>query len=219
MSQRIFQTGVSSVPLILTLNNNGPVTGSTVNATIIVPWNGLEFDFNDNTFKTAGTALSPIQAMTESTQQAGVYFFLWNTTSIVADTDVIVVYQSVSPQFVQDDPVSFQTSAAGGGSSIVDAFISPVFDEKNGTLTILGGIKNGESGLIVSTSATINVSDELGNLIISQSTTSTNGFHRAVFNNVQIPPNRVLIVEADFDVGASTFSTVETITVLGRSDG
>ncbi len=80
----------------------------------------------------------------------------------------------------------------------------------------MGGVKNAESGLIASTAGVFTIKDELGNTIKVATTTSTTGVHRAILPNVQLPPNRVLIVEADFTVGPSTVSTIETLALIGK---
>lgn len=215
MSQRTFAVGTTSVPLIVTLNSAGPVTGETVKARIIVPWLGLGFDFSDDTFKLIGLVVTPELTLTEALTPGGVYFGLWNTSTIVLDADVIVLYQAIGTNaFIADDPVSFQT-AGTGSTTIVNAFVQAVFDATNNTLTIVGGIKNAESGLIVSTSATFTVKNELGQTLFAGNTTSVTGIHRHIFPNVSLPPNRILLIHADFVAPPSTFSTVEPITVLG----
>lgn len=216
MSQRTYPVGTAQVPLVMTVNQSGPVTGLTITARIIVPWVGLGFDFADNSFKPVGSLVQPTVILAAATTP-GVYYALWNTSGIIADAETIVVYECASPAFIQDDPVSFQTSLTGGGGQIVNAFVEAMFDSVQNTLTIVGGIKNGESGLIASTDGIITVKDELNNLLLSQTTTSLTGFHRAVFPNPKIPPNRILFIFADFTVGASTFSTVETLAVLGKA--
>jgi len=217
VSQRTYPVGTTSVPLIVTLNNGGPVTGETVKARIIVPWLGLGFDFSDDTFKLIGLVVTPELTLTEALTPGGVYFGLWNTSSIVADAETIVLYEATGTNaFIADDPVSFQT-AGSSTASIINSFVQAVFDATNRTLTVVGGIKNAESGLILSTSATFTVKDELGQTLFAGSTVSTTGIHRHVFPNVSLPPNRILLVHADFFAPPSTFSTVEPLTVLGRS--
>jgi hypothetical protein len=215
VTQRTYPVGTSSTPLIVTLNNGGPVTGETVKARIIVPWLGLGFDFSDDTFKLIGLVVTPELTLTEALTPGGVYFGLWNTSGIVADADTIVIYQSVGPNdFIADDPVTFYTAGAAS-TAIINAFVQAVFDATNRTLTVVGGIKNAESGLIVSTSATFTVKNELDQVLFSGGTTSTTGIHRHIFPNVSLPPNRILLIHADFVAPPSTFSTVEPITVLG----
>lgn len=215
MSQRTYPVGTSSVPLIVAINDNGPVSGVTLKARVIVPWSALEFDFNDNSFKAVGTAVTPQVTLTESVTSPGVYFALWNTTSVVADADVIVLYEATGlATFILDDPVSFQT-AGTGTTSIVSGFIQAVFDRSNRTLTVVGGVKNAESGLLASTAANLLVKDELDQTLMAATTTSTTGLHRHVFPNVSIAPNRILLVHASFTVGPSTYDTVEPLTVLG----
>ena len=218
MSHRTFPVGKASVPLILTVNNNGPVTGLSPFARILVPALSLEFDFGDNTFKAAGTAGTPTIPLAElpSPSPGGVYFASWITSSIVADTDTLVIYESTSGTiFIADDPVDFQTAGAGT-TTIINGFLEAAFDKTNRTLTLVGGVKNAESGLIASSAAVFTVKDELGNVLFVANTVSTTGIHRAVIPNVTITPNRVLIVEADFTAGASVISTVETLAVIGK---
>lgn len=218
MSHRTFPVGQSSVPLIVTVNNNGPVTGLTVTARVLVPGTNLEFDFNDNTFKTIGSAVQPTLTLTEivSPISGGVYVGIWDTTSIVADTETLVLYESTgAATFIADDPVDFQTAGAGT-TTIINGFIEAAFDKTNRTLTLVGGVKNAESGLIASSAAVFTVKDELGNTVFVANTTSVTGVHRAVIPNVSIVPNRVLVVEADFTVGPSTVSTIDTLAVIGK---
>lgn len=215
MTQRTYPVGQTSVPLIVTLNDTGPVSGVTVKARALVPWAGLEFDFNDNSFKAAGSAVTPQATLTESVYTPGLYFATWNTTSVVADADVVLIYEgSGLATFIMDDPVSFQT-AGTGTTSIVNGFVQAVFDRTNRTLTVVGGVKNAESGLLASTSANFEIRDELDQVLMAATTTSTTGVHRNVFPNVSIAPNRILLVHASFTLGPSTYDVVEPLTVLG----
>jgi len=217
MSQRTYPVGTNQVPLILTIDREGPVSGRVVTARIIIPWTNQAFDFSDNTFKAFGAVVTPTVTMTEWSSYPAIYFYLWNCSTIVADADVMVLYESVgSTPFIQDDPVSFQT-AGTGTTTIVNGFSEAVFDQTNRTLTIVAGVKNAESGLLLSTSATFTIKDELGQVQFSGTSTSTTGIHRKIFPNVNLVPNRIYLVDATFTVGASSFNVIEPITTLGRA--
>jgi hypothetical protein len=217
MSQRTYPVGTSQVPLILTIDREGPVSGLVVTARIIVPWTNYAFDFSDNTFKPFGSVVTPTVTLTEWGSYPAIYFYLWNSTSIVTDSDVIVIYESVgSAPFIYDDPISFQTAGAGT-TTIINGFSQAVFDQTNRTLTIVAGVKNAVSGLLPATSATFTVKDELGRIQFSGTSTSTTGLHRKIFPNVNLVPNRIYLVDAVFVVGASSFNVIEPITTLGSA--
>lgn len=215
MSQRTYPVGTTQVPLILTIDREGPVSGLTITARIIVPWTNYAFDFSDNTFKPYGSVVTPTVTLTEWGGYPAIYFYLWDSSSIVTDSDVMVLYECVgTAPFIYDDPISFQT-AGSGTTSIINGFCQAVFDLTNRTLTIVAGVKNAESGLLPSTSATFTIKDELGQVEFSGTSTSTTGIHRKIFPNVNLVPNRIYLVDAVFVVGASTFNIVEPITTLG----
>lgn len=217
MTQRRYPVGTASVPLILTIDREGPVSSLSITARIVVPWSNIAFDFSDNTFKPFGSVVTPTVTLTEYTNVPGVYFALWNSSTIVSDSDVLVIYESVgSAPFIYDDQVSFHTAGVGT-TSIVAGFSQAVFDQTNRTLTIVSGVKNAESGLLNSTSATFTVKDELGQVQFSGSSTSTTGLHRKIFPNVNLVPNRIYLVDASFVVGPDTFNVVEPITTLGSA--
>lgn len=211
---RSYPVGTAEVPLVLTVNDNGPVTGLSIVARIVAPWTGNAFDFSDNTFKPVGSVVTPTIGLTESASSPGVYFALWNTLSIVSDAEAVVLYESTGvTAFVQDEQVLFQSPLF----TQVTPFIEPVLDATQRTLTVLTGLRSSDGGLIATTQADLQIKDELGAVLFSKTTTSTNGIHRAVFPNVTIVPNRILLVEIAFTFGASVFNAVDTIKVLGAT--
>jgi hypothetical protein len=109
--------------------------------------------------------------------------------------------------------VSFQT----GIFATVKTFIEPVIDATQRTMTIVCGLRNSAQAIILTTAAVVVLKDELGNTIATANTTSTNGIHRAQFPNIDLIPNRVLLVYTTFTFGLSTFDTVDAIKVIGVS--
>jgi hypothetical protein len=214
VSQRTYPVGQAKVPLIVTVNDNGPVTGLSIVARIFRPSDGAQWDFDDDTFKSPGSVVTPDLALVESGDQPGLYLESWNTTSVIGDTDTVVVYESTATAiFIQDDPVSFQT----GVFATVKTFIEPVVDKTQRTMTIVFGLRNSTQAIIATTSADVTVKDELGTVLFTATTTSANGIHRAIFPNVDIVPNRVLLIEIEFTFGLSTFNTIDAIKVIGTS--
>lgn len=215
MSQRHYPLGTGAVPLILTVNSEGPVAGLTVKARILRISDGAEWDFSDNMFKIPVSVVTPQLTLTESPTQSGVYLGTWATASIVGPTETVVIYESTSIEtFIQDDPVTFQDASLVG---LVTSFIEPVLDKTQRVLTVVLGLKSTTTGLIPTTAATVTVKDELGNTLFATDTVSTNGIHRAQFPNVDIVPNRVLIFDITFTFGLSTFSTTDAVKVIGVS--
>lgn len=216
MSQRTYPAGVTYVPLIVAVNDDGPVSGLTVKAKILRPLDSAQWDFSDDMFKIPGAVVTPQLTLTESAEQAGLYVGPWNTASILVVTDAVVIYESTSLAFfIADDPVSILTNAAGG--SAVRPFIEPVIDVTQRLMTILFGLRSSLSDIIATTSAAVTLKDELGNTIAVANTTSTNGIHRAHFPNLSLVPNRVLLVYITFTFGMSTLDTVDAIRVIGAS--
>lgn len=217
MTQRRYPVGTTSVPLLLTIDREGPVSGLAITARIIVPWSNQAFDFSDNTFKAFGAVVTPTVTLTEYANVPGVYFALWDSSVIVSDSDALVIYESIgSAAFIYDDQVSFHTAGVGT-TSIVNGFSQAVFDQTNRTLTIVSGVKNAESGLLLSPTATFTIKDELGQIQFSGTSTSTTGLHRKIFPNVNLVPNRIYLVDASFVVGPDTFNVLEPITTLGSA--
>jgi hypothetical protein len=214
VSQRTYPVGQAQVPFNIAVNKDGPVTGLTVKAKVLRPIDGAQWDFDDDTFKSPGGVVTPQLTLTESTEQPGLYVGPWNTVSVISDTDAIVIYESTATElFIQDDPVSFQT----GVFATVKTFIEPVIDKTQRTMTFVFGLRNSTQGIIPTTAAEIVIKDELGTVLFTKNTTSVNGIHRAIFPNVDIVPNRVLLIEVEFTFGLSVFNTVDTIKVIGTS--
>jgi hypothetical protein len=214
LSQRTYPVGALAVPFIVAVNDDGPVAGLTVMAKILRPSDGAQWDFDDDTFKTPGAVVTPQDTLVESTEQAGLYLGSWNTSSIISDMDTVIVYESTATAiFIADDPVSFQT----GVFATVKTFIEPVIDVTQRTMTIVCGLRNSAQAIILTTAAVVVLKDELGNTIATANTTSTNGIHRAQFPNIDLIPNRVLLVYTTFTFGLSTFDTVDAIKVIGVS--
>src|SRR3990172_13393984 len=192
MSQRVYSVGTSQVPLVVVVDGPGPVSGLPVTAKIIAPWVGTQFDFSDNVFKLVASVVQPTAVMTESGAHPGVYFFLWNTSNIVSESDVVAIYESTGANpFIEDESFTFTTP--GGADSIVNSFVENVYDATTKTLTVIAGIKNAAAGILPSTQAAMQIKDELGIVLLARTTTSTNGIHRAVFPNVTFSPNRILL--------------------------
>lgn len=214
MSQRTYPVGQAQVPFDIVVNKDGPVAGLTIKAKIFRPIDGAQWDFSDDTFKSPGAVVTPQFTLTESVDQPGLYLGPWNTVSVIADTDAVVIYQStITAIFIQDDPVSFQT----GVFATVKTFIEPVIDVTQRTMTIVCGLRNSTQGLIPTTAAAVTLKDELGNTIATANTTSTDGIHRAQFPNIDLIPNRVYLVYTTFTYGLSSFNTIDAIKVLGVS--
>lgn len=215
MSQRHYAVGTAAVPLILTVNDDGAVSGLTIKALILRISDGAEWDFSDNMFKIPGFVVTPQLTLVESPTQPGVYLETWNTVSIAGPTETVVIYECTATEFfIQDDPVTFQDASLVG---LVTSFAEAVIDKTQRVMTILLGLKSTTAGLIPTTAATVTVKDEFGNTLFSANTTSITGIHRAQFPNVDIAPNRVLTLYVSFTFGLSTFSTIEAIKVLGTS--
>jgi hypothetical protein len=216
MSQRVYPVGTSQVPLVVTVDDDGPVSGVPITAKIIAPWAGTQFDFSDNVFKAVASVVQPTVVMTESLDHPGVYFSLWNTSNIVSEADVVAIYEATGTNsFIEDESFTFTTP--GDADTIASSFSETVYDAATKTLTVIAGIKNAAAGILPSTQAAMTIKDELGQTLLAKTTTSTNGLHRAVFPNVTFNPNRILLLFITFTVGAGTFDTVEPITVLGMA--
>jgi hypothetical protein len=206
--------GQAEVPLNIVVNKDGPVTGLTITAKIFRPSDGAQWDFSDDTFKAPGGVVTPTMTLPESVDQAGLYVGPWNTVSVIADTDAIVIYQSSATEiFIQDDPVSFQT----GVFATVKTFVEPVIDATQRTMTIVLGLRNSTQGIIPTTAAVVVLKDELGNTIATANTTSVTGIHRAQFPNIDLIPNRVYLIYSTFTFGLTVYNTVDAIKALGVS--
>jgi hypothetical protein len=126
----------------------------------------------------------------------------------------VVVYESTAGEiFIQDDPVSFQSTDA----SAVKTFVEPVIDKTQRTMTVVFGLLSSANTLIATTGAAVTIKDELGATLFATATVSANGIHRAIFPNVDLVPNRVLIVAIVFTLGVNTYSTTDAIKVIGKS--
>lgn len=209
---RKFLVGTEEVALVLTVNDEGPVTGLAPTARILAPLTGFGFDFDDDTFKAIGSIVTPTVTLAPTTTD-GVYAAVWNTENIQADADLVVIYEHGAPNpFIEDEQITFESNQ----TDFISSFVEAAFDATSRTLTVVTGIKNAFSGLLAPSAVSISIKDELGNTLFAKSSSSPDGIHRAVFGNVtSLVPNRVLLIFLTFTVGASTYSTVETITVLG----
>lgn len=209
---RTFPVGTEQVALVLTVNDEGPVAGLTPTARILAPLTGFGFDFDDDTFKAIGSIVTPTVTLAPTTT-SGVYAAVWNTENVQADADVVVVYEHGAPSpFIEDEQIVFESNQ----TDFVSSFVEAAFDATNRTLTVVTGIKNAFAGILAPSAVTITIKDELDNTLFAKSLSSATGVHRAVFPSVSnLVPNRVLLIYLVFTVGASTYSTVETITVLG----
>jgi L-lactate utilization protein LutB len=126
----------------------------------------------------------------------------------------VVVYESTAGEiFIQDDPVSFQSTDA----SAVKTFVEPVIDKTQRTMTVVFGLLSSANTLIATTGAAVTVKDELGNVLMATTTVSASGVHRAVFPNVNLVPNRVLIIAIVFTIGVNTYNTTDAFKVIGKS--
>lgn len=211
---RAYPTGTPSVPFVLAVDKRGPVAGLTVTAKILRS-DGSQWDFSDNSFKAPGSVVTPTVTLVESAVQSGLYEGTWDTSGIGVNTEAVIIYQSTAGEpFIEDDQVIFTNQASV--ISVSSAFIEPVMDKTQKTLTVVFGLKDSTVGLLATTAATIKIKDELGNVILEKATTSTNGVHRAIFPGVaQIAPNRVYLFSIDFTIGLSTFSTADAMKVIG----
>jgi hypothetical protein len=213
MAHRTYPVGTPLVTLSVAVNSAGPVTGLAVTARVLDPINATEFDFSTNTFVPNGTAVTPTIPLTESPVQIGVYFGPMVTAGIVAEVQTVVVYQAVAVfPFISEDMLDFYEPRL----DFLTAFVEAVFDKTNNTLTVLGGVKNGQSVLQITTAGVITITDELETVLFSKATTSATGIHRAVFPNVSITPNRALLVKASFTIGALTINTINTLAIIGK---
>lgn len=214
---RVFPIGKNDVPLLVTVNNAGPVGGLTVTAKIFRPDTGDRFDFNDNTFKV--TPATPSLTLIEQTPNfPGVYTSIWDASVLTVETDTVVVYEStVGTLFISDDQVSFQT--VSGAADTVHDNIEAAFDRTNKTLTILAFLQGSTGTVLTATALDFTVKDELGQTVLAKVLTSTNGIFRGVFPNVSLPPNRILLTEMTFTVGSNTFDAAKPLTVIGVRNG
>jgi len=213
MSARTYPIGTTMVPLVLVVNQVGPVSGLTIIARIYRPQDDTQWDFHDNTFKAPASVITPSISMPEASFQPGLYLANWDTSNISGKTEVDIVYTSVfAPDFVEDDQVLF---LAPGTISTQDLFVEPVVDTTQNTLTCVFGLRDSTQGLINSQAATIQILDELGNVVLSSNTTSTNGIHRVVFPNVKLVPNRIFLASIVFTVGLNTVPTLQAMRFLG----
>ncbi len=128
-----------------------------------------------------------------------------------------VIYESTAASpFIVDELISFQTAGAGGGAgnlSVVEA----VFDRTNRTLTVVSFLQDTQGQVIVSTDMDLTIKDELGQNLFAKALTSTDGIFRAIFPNVSIIPNRILLADMEFTVGPNTIPTTRPLTVLGTA--
>lgn len=216
MSQRTYPVGTTQVPFVLAVDKKGPVSGLTVNARILRPSDGFEWDFSDDSFKAPGSVVTPQLTLTESVTQPGLYLGVWDVSSIVLPTEAAIIYQSTAAEiFIEDDQVIFQSGSST--VSVTDSFVEPVIDATQRTLTLVYGLRDSNSGILPTSGATVTVKDELGNTLLTQASTSASGIYRSIFPNVQIAPNRVVIVEVVYTLGLGTFITVEALKVLGKA--
>ncbi len=212
---RTYPIGTADVPLVIAVDNQGPIAGLTVTAKIIRHTDEAIWDWSDNTFKASGV-VQPTETLPASPSQSGLYVATWDISGISVDTEVSIIYQSTATEvFIEEESIHL-VPAASVSASLTTMFLEAVIDKTMKTLTVLFGLSD-DSGLVVSTAAVITISDELGNVLFSSSTTSSTGIHRKVFPQAQLIPNRILTAAVDFTVGVSTVSRIQALKVLGAA--
>lgn len=209
-----YPIGTTQINLSVIVNNAGPVTGLTVNAKIYEFTTGLQFDFSDNTLKSPGAVVTPTLNLPESALVSGAYEATFDSSSVsTIARDLSVVYTSAI--FIGGERIAFglsDMSCSGDRTELV-------FDSVNRTLTIVSMLVDSNGEIVTSaTSMDISISDEFGNVILSQTVAGSSGVFRHVFNNVQQVPNRVLLLSGSISFGSETFSVNRPIVVLGVSN-
>lgn len=212
---RTYSIGVASVPLAIAVDDQGPVSGLTITAKVVRLSDEALFDFNDSTFKTSGIA-QPTETLPESSAQAGLYVGTWDTSGISTDTEVSVLYESTATQvFIEEESIHL-APAPTVSAALTTMFLEAVIDKTQRTMTVVYGLSD-DNGLVNSSSAVLTITDEVGTVLFSATTSSGSGLHRKVFPNVSVIPNRIMTVTADFTVGILTISRVQALKILGTA--